>query len=389
VRWVALLLLNLAASPALAFAPTRTEAPPPVVRAARPAPARLTISDDGKSVFLNGAIESGMAMKFQAVLEAAPDVRTIVLQSEGGRLGEAIDISEIVRAKGLDTYVESWCHSACTIILLAGRDRAAAPSARIGFHEPAFPGAKAADIPSLRSVSRRIYDNAGVQPTFTDRAFATPTSGMWFPTVEELQSARVLTRISLSGETMAGASQLKSREDIVTSFAGIPFWPALKTRYPDVADAMVEESWRAKQAGGNDNEIASAGRAVLIKNYHKMLATASDELLAEYLDLVIDQADAARALSFDACDKAFKGQLNIYLTLPKALSDREIALVSSMLASSETVARKPVGSLETLFEPIFRRLPVDQLQAVAATDDNYSRPAAQRAAITQSLFLTE
>lgn len=403
MKSVVLVMLNLAAWPAFAFAPGKE--PPPIVRTNGAPTARLTLSADGESLLLDGPLEQGVAAKFKAVIEAAPNLRTIVLQSDGGRLGEAIDISEIVHSKGLDTYVESWCASACTIILLAGRDRAASPSARIGFHQPIFPTAKASDIPTLRSVSRRIYDNAGVQPTFTDRAFATPASGMWFPSSDELQAAHVLTRISLSGETSAGVSQLKSREDVAASLNEIPFWPALKRRYPDVANAMVEEAWRAKEAGLNDNDVSSAGRAVLIKNFRRLLAVASDELLAEFLDLVIDQGAAARALSFEACDKAFKGQLNIYLTLPKALTEREFALIAKVLeAPAAAPAGPPAGSIEALLGPIFERLPADQLEALSAKDDDYSKPArcdgmmaflreirtlpaAQRSAVTRSIFL--
>lgn len=402
---VALMLLNLAAAPALALAPAGRVAPPPVITPAALA-ARLTLSDDGQSMLLDGMLETGTAAKFKAVLDAAPNLRTVVLQSEGGRLGEAIEISEIVRARGLATYVESWCLSACTIILLAGRDRAASPSARIGFHEPVFPGAKASEIPTLRSISRRLYDDAGVQPTFTDRAFATPASGMWYPTTNEMQMARVLTRISLSGETTAGASQLKSREDIDRALAEIPFWPDLKTRHPEVASAMVEEAWLAKTAGRNDNDIASAARAVLIKNYHRMLAAASDALLAEYLDLAIDQAEAARALSFEACDKGFKGQLDVSRTLPRPLMDREIMLMSKVLATPGPPISRPVSSAESLLEPLFQRLPADQMEAIGAAGDDYSKsarcdgmitmlreirklPTAERAAVTQMLFLSE
>jgi hypothetical protein len=412
VRILVVTALNLAALPAFALAPAGRGAPPPpvVTRVAppivrtRPPVATVAISPDGKSIFVDGSLEPGTAARFKAMAAAASNLRTVVLQSNGGRLAEAIDISEIVRARGLDTYVETWCYSACTVILLAGRDRAASPRARIGFHEPVFPGAKAADIPSLRSVSRRIYDDAGVRPNFTDRAFATPSSDMWFPSSDELRSAQVLTRISLSGETTVGASHLKSREDIAESMNAIPFWPALKARYPEITSGMIEEAWRAKEAGLNDNEIVSAGRAVLMKNYHRILASASDALLADYLDLVVEQAEAARALSFEACDKAFKGQLNVAATLPKPLVDREVELLTKVLASPVAGARRPTAPVEALIGPLANRLPVDQLAAVGATGDDYSRPArcdgmiallreiqkmppAERTQVIQALFL--
>lgn len=399
-----LLTLGLAALPAHALAPARPVAPPPIVRVAKAPAATVTLSPDGKSVLLDGSLEAGVTARFKTVVDSAPALRTVVLQSNGGLIGEALDMSEIVRAKRLDTYVETWCHSACTVILLAGRDRAASPRARIGFHQPVFPAARAADVPSLRSFARRIYDDAGVQPGFTDKAFATPAAEMWFPSSAELQSARVLTRISLSGETTLIATVLKTRADIEAAMSGVPFWPSLKARFPEVADGMIDEAWRAKEAGLNDNDIISAGRAVLMKNYHRILASASDALLADYLDLVIDQSEAARALSFEACDKAFKGQLNVAATLPRPLVEREVALLTKVISSTETVNRPPPGAIEALIEPMALRLPGDQLAAIGASGDDYSKPArcdgmiallreirklppADRSQVTQALFL--
>ena len=46
-----------------------------------------------------------------------------------------------------------------------------------------------------------------------------------------------------------------------------------------------------------------------------------------------------------------------------------------MLASPAAAEWKPAGSVETLIGPLAAHLPADQLAAVGATGDDYSRPA--------------
>lgn len=337
--------------------------PPFVVQAA--SPAKVITSRDRKSALILGQLNKGTAEGFRAAIAASPSIETVVLDSNGGSLGEALDVAEMVRDRRLKTLVERSCISACTLILLAGEDRAAAPNARIGFHKPVFPNASPEDLPTLMSIARSFYDDAGVSPTFTDRTFRTPHSTVWYPSTTDLVSAGVLTRISLGGETTALSTVLSSKNDLVKALQRISYWGALVRKHPDIASEFIDVSWKAKQAGASDNDLTAAGRAVMTKYLPTMLRAAPDNILIDFLDLVVDQLEAARAVSFEACERASTGKLNVISVLPRSLLERELAIMTRAL-EAESVTKDPDEKLALqILEPMYSGLPADQLGAVA------------------------
>ena len=164
--------------------------------------ARMHVSKDGRELFVRGNLASGAAVRFETVLGESPGVRSVVMTSPGGRMLEAQRMAALIRKRGLDTRVEELCASACTSLLLAGRTRTAPETARIGFHQPSFPGLDASDLGDAIEQIRAEYAAAGVDSRFVWRALATPAETMWFPDPEELVEARVLTG---SGIMIAGA----------------------------------------------------------------------------------------------------------------------------------------------------------------------------------------
>jgi hypothetical protein len=156
-------------------------------------PAQVTLEEDGTTIRIDGLLTSGTSGRFRALAGDVPRLRTVLLDSAGGRQMEAMRIAEAVKDRGLRTRVERECMSACTFILLAGRERTADPSARIGFHQPDFPGwSEGARRMAIREMGDD-YRKAGLSGRFVDQAMATPTWDMWMPHHEELAAAQVLT----------------------------------------------------------------------------------------------------------------------------------------------------------------------------------------------------
>ena len=155
--------------------------------------ADVKVETRGTELLLEGKLAAGTAERFRKVLAASPGVRTLVLESPGGRMLEAERIAALVRERGLDTRVVTHCMSACTEILLAGHERSAPAEARIGFHQPSFPGVSAYELRDAIEETRRGYVMAGVDPYFAFRALSTPAESMWFPSHDELLAARFLT----------------------------------------------------------------------------------------------------------------------------------------------------------------------------------------------------
>lgn len=160
----------------------------------------IKVSANGQSVIVIGTLREGSAAEVQKILDAAPGATSLVLSSNGGRLFEAQQLARAVRNRNLDTYVKDQCISACTYVFLAGRDRAAAPNARIGFHQPSFPGLDTNTQRSMTQDMMDVYRSAGLPEAFLQRIVKTSPEDMWYPTREELIDSNVITRMSLGGE---------------------------------------------------------------------------------------------------------------------------------------------------------------------------------------------
>lgn len=151
------------------------------------------IVDDGKTLWLQGALGEDSAEEVQRALEANPQVKTVMLSSRGGRAAEANRISQMIGQKHLDTTVRGSCLSACTYLLLAGKTRTAPESAKVGFHRATFPGITTIGEIYANSRMTAHYRSAGIASWFIDRTMATPPNSMWYPTHQELLEARVLS----------------------------------------------------------------------------------------------------------------------------------------------------------------------------------------------------
>ncbi len=200
MRWPPLALIGtalLAAFIALdVTVPARAENLPVVYRgpgsptAEFSAPYAIRVLQGGVVVALSGSFSRAVPQTFIAVLAQAPGVRTIRLDSPGGLVQPAMEVASIIKARGLDTYVERFCASACTLAYLGGRHRFLGPAARLGFHQ-----AQAPNTPPERAdpVLRQAYTASGVPPAFIDHVLHTPPQTLWFPTPKELTDAGIVT----------------------------------------------------------------------------------------------------------------------------------------------------------------------------------------------------
>jgi len=156
---------------------------------------KVTVLSGGRAILVEGVLREGSVHDIERIITATPGAETLVLSSAGGRLLEAKTLADIVRARGLSTYVEDRCESACTFVFIAGKDRVAAKTAKIGFHAATFPGVSD-NVAS--EFARTVYREAGVPHSFIERALSIPHQEMWYPRHEELINAGIVTRTSLA-----------------------------------------------------------------------------------------------------------------------------------------------------------------------------------------------
>src|SRR5687767_2758035 len=82
---------------------------------------------DPTVILLNGEIGETAVLDFRRALAAFPDVNTLVLNSPGGVVVNALLIADMAHERGFSTYIppKAGCYSACAYIFFAGLQRQA------------------------------------------------------------------------------------------------------------------------------------------------------------------------------------------------------------------------------------------------------------------------
>ncbi|MBM0104705.1 ATP-dependent Clp protease proteolytic subunit [Steroidobacter sp. S1-65] len=332
-----------------------------------------TLSADGTILTLQGTIGTGSYEYVHQVLGAAPEVRTIVLDSQGGRIREAEQLAEMVRDRGLDTYVEGQCASACTYLFLAGKDRAATPNAKIGFHRPSFAGTS--DYQAGLTKMLAYYRTAGISEPFLDRIRNTKSEQMWYPSRDELIDNGVLTRVSLGGEAAMLAAKFGSRSELEQAYRSLPLMQAMDRRFPGTVDQAIDAAWAQYQSGARDGDISAAARRILSDIYPQLLATADDAGLEAFLNLSIRQLSAASELGADACGLFLDSKLDVTKVFAPELIEEEMQWSLSQLAASPVPrATVSAGQFQQALLPVAEALDPSILDVVAAPEQFADEP---------------
>jgi hypothetical protein len=87
------------------------------------AAAAMTLERVGGDLFATGPVEPDDVQAFKAELESGGLRRIVFVNSPGGQLRAALQIALMIRKKGVETLVSGYCHSACSLLFIAGRER--------------------------------------------------------------------------------------------------------------------------------------------------------------------------------------------------------------------------------------------------------------------------
>jgi hypothetical protein len=357
-----LIVLPLLALPPLGLAATGLSAQPVVeAKVAQPVPikaksAEITLSPDGQTVYVVGMIMEGSFHLFDAVLLKAPRVRRVYLSSAGGYTLEARLMASLVRKRKLDTYVETYCASACTQVFAAGQTRVVGPAAQLGFHQASLIDDSNGETVTRERTDRKLsvttvfgvngndtlrlaYELAGADQAFIDKALGYSHESMWLPSHQELIDAKIVTRVAAQSEWPRPAGSGGTRDEVRSRLSSLPLWRAALNKVPEAAEAAVGDVWRAFNSGSSFEEAAVAGRSKLVVFVTKSLAEAPDPLLDRSLTLYAASARHERSRGYPGC----KSALGI-VPVPTELEDLrfaqlEDALIVDFLTSTERTKR--------------------------------------------------
>jgi hypothetical protein len=166
----------------------------------------------GGRLMANGTIEAGAAERFATeIAKRGSYVTTVVLNSPGGSLEDALAMGRLIREKRMATELEpgATCASSCPLVFAGGVERRAGAKAVIGIHQPfaATPTASmgsAAGMESAQRVSARCQkylQEMGVDPALWIHAMETPPARMYFLSNAELLAFKLATRTDERGAT--------------------------------------------------------------------------------------------------------------------------------------------------------------------------------------------
>lgn len=363
---------NREASRAPAAETVKPVAPPAPAPTAPPAVTsrkqelQVTLSADGKTVYVVGMILEGSFHKFDAVLRSAPDVQVVHLSSAGGYTIEARLMAALVRKRKLDTYVEFYCASACTQIFVAGRQRVIGPLGEIGFHQAVQVNERGIAGKARPRTDRKLtsttvfgvngndtlrlaYELAGVEPAFIDKALSYGHQNMWLPPANELLAARVITRQAQKSELPGPPGGAGPRDVVRARLLESPLWQAAMAKIPAVAEDAVSNVWRGANSGLTLREAAEGGRSQLIVAVTRGFARAPDTLLERSLTLYANEARSQRERGYPACTVKL-GTVTL-ASSPEdiAFQQNEDTLASEFLLSNERVAPMDQNEATRLF----------------------------------------
>ena len=177
-----------------------TPMPQPDGRMAKPMTFELV---GGGKLMATGTITPGISQSFAAELNKRSDyVKTVVLNSPGGSVEDAMAMGKLIRERKLSTEVEAgkYCASSCPLMFFGGVERRAGEKAAIGVHQVfAMPGDTSAQRDGMSDAQRisarcqRYLGEMGINLQAWVHAMETPKDKLFIFKPDELKSLNIVT----------------------------------------------------------------------------------------------------------------------------------------------------------------------------------------------------
>jgi hypothetical protein len=320
---------------------------------------------DGQELEFSGGITFGVAAELERLANTLPGLKTVHLNSQGGRIAEAAKMGALIKKKSLNTYVARSCLSACTIVFLNGKERFITNESRIGFHQPSFPGLSAADQRASIMQEEARLRALGVSPAFARKANSAAPNDMWIPSAAELVRERVATTLVSGNEyAFSGVSHSLSKDKFQAALDALPTFKAI--RKIDLAEytKLVDGLQRAVDRGQSIPEINSELSPIVVAVFSRILPHASDEHLLKFSDLIVrttrtyNKDDPSACYLYLKTNKSAQEAAKVLMmrSKHKSLANEEDALQAQIL-DAYTGEMRPFPA-ESEITPLFTRLAV-------------------------------
>ncbi len=319
----------------------------------------LRIMRNGTEIEIVGGFKYGLTNDFRRLLKASPQIAVVHLDSVGGRIGEAMQVHDIIQERGLVTYVANECLSACTLAFAGGRERWLGGVGKLGFHGPAFPGMPRQELNLAIASQQALMVRDGFDPYFVSRALSTPSTSLWTPTNQELFAARVITNIAPSGKFAMSGLGLPFTPDAASEAVAsiVPAVAALNDRDPEAAKAVIQKFHKMYLDGGSLEEATAMVRGKIEAEVDKRLAFADDETMRLFVQLVADEYRHLYALDRLVCYQYMTGQI-IHITnyLTSELIQRDLDIQGRIIRTAAQRQAIPQATIDAAWQEALKML---------------------------------
>jgi hypothetical protein len=158
----------------------------------------------GGRLIATGTITPGISDAFAAEVGKRGDyIKTVVLNSPGGSVTDALAMGRLIREKKFSTEVETgrYCASSCPLVFAGGVERRAGDKAAIGVHQIAAIGSARAGPPRdemdvaqrISARCQRYLGDMGINLQVWVHAMETPHDKLFIFKPDELKSLNIVT----------------------------------------------------------------------------------------------------------------------------------------------------------------------------------------------------
>lgn len=176
----------------------------------------------GGKLMATGAITPGASDSFAAEIARRGDyVKTVVLNSPGGSVGDALAMGRLIRERRLATEVEpgKYCASSCPLVFFGGIERRAGDKAAIGVHQvfaagaqdPMAPRDDMSDAQRISARCQRYLGDMGINLQVWVHAMETPKDRLFIFKPDELKSLNIVTTEPAAAAAAPAAAGLSPR----------------------------------------------------------------------------------------------------------------------------------------------------------------------------------
>lgn len=158
----------------------------------------------GGKLMASGSITPGISAIFAAEIAKRGDyIKTVVLNSPGGSVTDALAMGRLIREKKFATEVEAgkYCASSCPLVFAGGIERRAGERSTIGVHQVAAMASAAAGAPrdemnvaqNISARCQRYLGEMGISLQAWVHAMETPPDKLFVFKPDELKALNIVT----------------------------------------------------------------------------------------------------------------------------------------------------------------------------------------------------